>query len=152
MEGGHLLQPDGVPLLLHLQPLPPQQALDQLGAPSLWPPSTLLTPGETLPHPLLRPSGLPGTSHHLWKPDQVAAFLFPSDFSVGVQWPAPPRGFHSQQNPSERDRLKKKSQIKGDKWRGARRGGAHSGLVRSFVTAPLLLRSGFNLVSERIKS
>lgn len=64
------------PSLKPLQPLPPRP-VGQPGAPPWWPPSTFLTPGETPPGPLLRPSGPPRTSHHPREPGWAAAVSIP---------------------------------------------------------------------------
>jgi hypothetical protein len=129
-EGGHLLPPDGAPLL------------------SLWPPSTLLTPGETLPHPpstpqdLQGPATVPGSQAEQW-PSQ-----FPFDFSVGAVASTPQR-LHSQLSPSDRDRFKNKNQIKGDKWRGAGRcgdGGGGGLCILLLSLLPCYIGRGYNLV------
>lgn len=72
-KGGHLLPPDGIPLISHLQPLPPRLAEGSIFVASEHLPDTW---GDTVPPPL-HSSEPPGTSHCPQKPGQAAAFSIP---------------------------------------------------------------------------
>lgn len=141
-EGGHVLQPDGAPLLTHLQPLPPWPARASQGPPSWWPPSTFQTPRRHLPAPPppLRTSGDQPPSPEA-RPGSGPLPSLPAA-PWGTVAGAPTEAPLSPPNPSDRDRLKQKL-IRDDKWRRAgrrlgRRGGGGGFVRHYFVTARLL--------------
>lgn len=61
----------------------PPAAMGQLGAPSSWPPSTFLTPGETPPQPSSTPQDLRGPATVPGSQARQRPSPFPGDFSVG---------------------------------------------------------------------
>lgn len=139
-EGGHLLPPGGTLLLTCLQPLPPQPATGRPGAPSLWPPSTLLTPGEALSHPSSAPQNPRGPATAPGCQTGKRPSRFPSGFSMGHSGQNPMKAPLSTQ-PKQKGQIKKnKNQIKGDKCRGAGCDGTGDLLYHLIVTAPLLCR------------
>jgi len=147
-EGGHLLQPDGAPLLTHLQPLPPQPAWasrgpfpDGLRAPSRHrgdasppPPPPLRTSGDQPLSPKARPGSGPLLS--LW-------------LLRGVQWPAPHGGLtldSTQATGTDKNKNRIGAINGGEQDVRRGRGGGGDGSVHCFVTAPLLRGTGVSLI------
>ena len=138
------------PVYSHTTSPSPPAGSNQMGAPSLWPPSTFLTPEGTLSH-------APSTTQNSWGPATVLrsqARQRPSQFLLFLCGcvASTPQRLHSQLRPSDRDRLKTKNQLK------AINGGEQDMVVvvmmaqsiHYFITAPLLLREWVQFDYERI--
>lgn len=84
MRGRRPLAPARWILSTHtpIAPSPPA-AMGRLGAPSSWPPSTFLTPGETPPQPSSAPQDLRGPATVPGRQARQRPSPFPWDFSVG---------------------------------------------------------------------
>lgn len=132
-------------------PFPPSWP-GQPGAPSLWPPSTFLTPGETLPHPSSVPQNLRGSA--TVPGGQAGSGLLHSP--LASPWgtvASTPWRLHSQLNPSKRDRLKTKLKIESRAIHGREQDELVlvAGRARSLSLLSVTWE-GCNLVYERMKS